>query len=329
MKISVCIPTYKGVPYLKETLDSVVKQTYKNFELIICNDSHEDTEDLKNLLDSYSEFEIHFYQNNQNLGYPINLRKCVEKSSGEILFLMGQDDILLQDNIFEKSISIFRENSNIGAITRPYYWFDESLDKPIRSVPPSSKRVINVQDEKKYLEAVYETVGQLSALVYRKELITEPFNENVFTAHIYPFLSVMKTHDVYFWEDYNLAVRTSSSQTRFLSSIYNPSPTKTWVEMFQKVFSEKEFDHAREVGIEHITTNYIGLVQIKNYGYFKDLLRDVYYLVKYRPANLLNLKFWSVLLGVLFIPRIILRKMVDFYKNKISKSQLEDLLNGN
>lgn len=326
LKISVCIPTYHGTDYLKDCLDSVLKQSFTDFEVLINNDSMDDFDKVKKLVDSYKDKRIKLSQNKQNMGYPLNMRKTTNMAQNEILFLMAQDDVILDKDTFKKCVKIFEKNPKVGVITRPYYWFEDDVNKPIRFVPKFDKRIIDARDGEKPLRAILETVGQFSGLVLRKSLITHPFNEGVFPAHIYPFLSVMKTHKAYFWEDFMIAVRTSSSQTRFLSSIYNPSPTKTWVQMFLDIFPEKKFKSVREIGIKHITLNYMGLVQIKNYGYYKDLLVDIYYMIKYRPKNLLNLKFWFFVIGVLVTPRFILRKMVDYYKNVFNKKRYNKLL---
>jgi len=318
VKISVCIPTYKGTDLVGSTIDTVLSQTYQDFEIIVCNDSPSDHKELKLLLDSYKDSRIKVFYNTQNKGYPLNLRSCVSKSTGEILFLMGQDDLILDNNHFEKIIEIFQSNNEIGVMTRPYYWFEDDVNLAIRKISKSKKRVIGINDAVKDIETIFESVGQLSGLVYKKDLITEEFNEGVFPAHIYPFLSVLKTHKCYFFKGYTIAVRTFSSQTRFLSSIYNPSPTKTWMDMFNRVFSGKEFKRVRKIGINFIGQNYVGLVQIKNYGYYRDLLVDIYYLIKYRLNNLISFKFWVFVLGTLLIPRFILRKMVDYYKLKIN-----------
>ena len=113
-----------------------------------------------------------------------------------------------------------------------------------------------------------------------------------------------------------IAVRMSSSQTTFVSSIYNPSPTLTWIQMSDEIF--KSHSYLRNIFRDHFSTNYLGLVQIKNYGYFKDLLSDIKYLIKFRPKNLLNPVFWGYVLGVIFIPKKLLIFMVNFFKQKIN-----------
>jgi len=326
MKISVCIPTYKGIKLISDAVDSIISQTFQEFEVVICNDSQEDASELKRKLEKYKDKRIKLFQNKKNLGYPLNIKKTTDKAINDVVFLMAQDDIVLDKNLFKKVVAVLKKNPKIGAITRPYYWFNKSIKKPIRYIPKCEKRLIGSQDDKKYLVAVFETLGQFSSLVLKKSLITYDFKNEIFTAHIYPFLSILRTHPCYFWEDFTVAVRTSSSQTRFLSSIYCPSPTKTWVEMFQNVFPEKKFDKIRNVGIDHMTKHYVGLVQIKNYGLYKDLITDIYYLAKHRPLNLISPKFWVFVLGSLLIPRFILRKLVDWYKDNVVKKKLENIL---
>jgi len=320
--LSICLPTYKGVLWLGECLNSILCQTHKNFEIVICNDSLNDSREIQKLVNLYHDSRIKLFQNNKNIGYPLNIKKTTQLANYNILFLMAQDDILLDNNLFKKIIEIFEKYPKVGAITRPYFWFEETIKFPIRYIKKCDKRIISHKDSRSYLVNLFETVGQLSGLVLQKDLITKDFSKEVFTAHIQPFLSILKTHKVYFMEDFSVAIRTSSSQTRFLPSIYNPSPTKTWVSMLKMVFPEDKYKNIRNVGIENITKHHIGLVQIKNYGNFKDLLNDILYRIKFNKSNLRSIKFWVYVLGVVLIPKFILRKAVDFYKNVINKKFL-------
>ena len=317
--ISVCMPTYKGTDIVTPTLASILAQDYADFEIIVCNDSVGDHEQMARLVQDIGDARIKFYPNDRNLGYPHNLRRCVSLASNELIFLMGQDDLILGKDVFSRIVDIYNKNPNIGVITRPYYWFFDKENLPNRKSDRCDRTIISVKDELPYIQAIFQTVGQLSGLVYRKSLITHQFNENVFTAHIYPFLSVLKTHDCYFWEKDMIAVRTATSQTRFLSSIYRPSPTKTWMEMFCAVFPEPEFRGIRDFGIDLLGRNYVGLAQIKNYGHYQDLLVDILYLIKYRPINLLSPLFWFFVIGSIIVPRNILRKAVDVYKSRVNR----------
>ena len=123
-----------------------------------------------------------------------------------------------------------------------------------------------------------------------------------------------------------MAVRIASSQTRFKSSIYDISPTESWVKMFNTVYHGRKYKEIRKTGIEQMAVNFVGLVQLKNYSTFKNLIREIFILLKLRPLNLLNLKFWFFSLGCLITPSFILRPIIDCYKEKINARRIRKIV---
>jgi glycosyltransferase involved in cell wall biosynthesis len=317
LKFSICIPTYNGSKWIKETLESILSQSFQNFETIISDDcSKDDTvEVIKNIRDK----RIKIYQNKINLGYGKNLQVLRKLSKGDILFLMGQDDILLKDALL-KTHNAFMLGEEIGLVMRPYYWFYEDVKKPVRAIFPYNGKkdsIISVLDGKREVQKIFESVGQLSGLAYRRKYMDMDFHEETFPAHIYPFASITKKYKVVYLKDYTIAVRIESSQTRFKKSIYDISPTESWVKMFNTVYREKKYEEVRKAGIEQTAKNYVGLVQLKNYSTFKNLMREILILIKLRPLNLLSPAFWFFSLGTIIIPTVVLRRLVDFFKNNI------------
>jgi hypothetical protein len=232
---------------------------------------------------------------------------------------MGQDDILLKDALM-KTHNAFMLGEEIGLVTRPYYWFYEDVKKPVRAIFPYNNEkdsVISVLDGKREVQKIFESVGQLSGLAYRRKYMDIDFHEETFPAHIYPFASITKKYKVVYLKDYTVAVRIESSQTRFKKSIYDISPTESWVKMFNTVYREKKYEEVRKAGIEQMAKNYIGLVQLKNYSTFKNLLREILILIKLRPLNLLSPAFWFFSLGTIFVPRKFLIWLVDNYKKEV------------
>jgi len=123
-----------------------------------------------------------------------------------------------------------------------------------------------------------------------------------------------------------VAVGILSSQTRSLSSIYDLSPTESWLKMYRTIFSGEEYKQQLGWGIDHICgNNFEGLVQLKNYANPGVLWREIKIIVKNRPKNLLNIKFWFYAIGTLIIPKVILRKMVDWYKNTILSRKMTNV----
>ncbi|MCU7550350.1 glycosyltransferase [Chitinophagaceae bacterium LB-8] len=89
--ISICIPAYKRTDYLQRLLQSIAVQTYRDFEVIVTDDSPND--EVKQLCNQYSgSFPLHFYKNPQNLNTPENWNEGIRKSKGEWIKLVHDDD---------------------------------------------------------------------------------------------------------------------------------------------------------------------------------------------------------------------------------------------
>ncbi len=89
--VSICIPTYNRKDYLKETLDSILAQTYKDYEIVIVDDGSTDgTEDMT-ANTSYGNLRYHWQQNQ---GEPTARNKLVELAQGEFITFIDSDDLL-------------------------------------------------------------------------------------------------------------------------------------------------------------------------------------------------------------------------------------------
>lgn len=92
---SVCIPAYNNAAYIKETIDSVLSQTYSNLELVICDDKS--TDDTVKVIEKIKDDRIKLYKNEKNLGMAGNWNNCLFKCSGEFIKLICADDMLAKD----------------------------------------------------------------------------------------------------------------------------------------------------------------------------------------------------------------------------------------
>lgn len=313
------MPVYNGSPVVGETLESILSQSFSDYELIVVDDCS--TDNSEEVIKSYGDSRIKYFRNERNLGYTDNLEECRKRAGGEILFLMGQDDILAKDALL-KTVKAFNLRQDIGAVTRPYFWFNKKIERPVRAkdqLNPFQDEIVTIGDEFGRIIAVFKSVDQFSGLALRREFLEMPFHKDVFPCHVYPFASIFKKHPIVFLKDYMVAVRIETSQTRRLSSIYDKSPLKSWAEMFEKVYDGKKFEKFRNYMIRNfVAVNYVGLVQIKNYAKFSYLLREIYYLLKFRQENIFSPLFWFFSLGTIVIPRRVLILMVDEYKNRVN-----------
>jgi len=324
VEVSILIPAYNSATFIGETIKSILNQSFEDYEIIICDDCS--TDNTGEVIKRFKDRRIRYYRNKRNLDYPGNLRRCYEKAKGDIIFLMAHDDILLKDALL-KTYNAFQISDEIGVVTRPYYWFWNDVYTPIRAIRPyDSKKdsIVSIFDGKKSIYKLFESAGQLSGLAFRKEYMDVDFSDDIFTAHIYPFASILKRYKAVYLKDYTVAVRTPTSMSRHRPEIYNPTPTEQWIKMFNTIYyGDKKYEEIRKECIKFICKNFAGLIQLKTTANMRILLKDISILLKYYPLNVFDPKFWFYSLGAVLTPSRLLRWFVDQYKIKILSKMLK------
>src|SRR5687767_14186749 len=101
--VSVVLCTWNGDRFLKEQVDSILSQTYENFELVISDDASTDgTKEILKAYEAHPKTKI-FYQEN-NIGLIKNFAFATEKSKGNFIAYSDQDDVWLKNKL-EKLVS--------------------------------------------------------------------------------------------------------------------------------------------------------------------------------------------------------------------------------
>lgn len=97
--VSIVVCTYNGEKYLAQQLDSLVCQSYKNIEIIVCDDGSNDgtLAVAENYKAAYSYIKV--YQNDENLGYNKNFMRGFELATGNVIAICDQDDIWHEEKI--------------------------------------------------------------------------------------------------------------------------------------------------------------------------------------------------------------------------------------
>ncbi len=107
-KITVLMPVYNGEKYLRESVDSILNQTFTDFELLIINDGS--TDSSMEILNSYSDSRIRIVTNEVNLRLIKTLNKGIDLATGEYIARMDCDDIA-DPKTFRNSIAVYGEAS--------------------------------------------------------------------------------------------------------------------------------------------------------------------------------------------------------------------------
>jgi glycosyltransferase involved in cell wall biosynthesis len=110
MKISVALCTFNGDKYLREQINSILDQTLKVDEIVICDDCS--TDSTLKILDDYKRSNPGIFQINENkinLKSNKNFEKAIALCNGDYIFLSDQDDIWRNDKV-EKTLAVFNQN---------------------------------------------------------------------------------------------------------------------------------------------------------------------------------------------------------------------------
>lgn len=331
LSFSICIPVYKGSPVLKQAIKSILDQHYSNIEIIIGDDNipelKNEIKKTKKIIAAFHDTRIKYFKNPTNLGCQENLNRIVSHAKKEVVYLVAQDDIIAKNSL-ERTNNAFFLDSDIGAVTRGYFWFYDNIHKPVRIKKPvdaNNDTVVSIFDDPKKIVKVFNTVDNITGLAFRRKYLTTFFHQDMFTTHIYPFATIFKKHNIVCLKDNIFACRIKMSQSR-QGFAYAKSPMQSWVDMFNTVFHEKQYKHIRQYCIKNfVATNYIGLVQIKNYARFGDLLREIVLLIKYRWQNIFHPLFWVISIVCIIIPSQLLIRFTDWYKNRLHRLLLDQV----
>lgn len=119
-KVSVIIPTYNYAHYIEEAIDSVLAQTYKDYEIIVVDDGS--TDNTKEVVSKYGPKIKYIYQENQGLSAARNTG--IKNSNGEYIAILDSDDLWLPWKI-EKQMKLFEANSGVGLVYSDGFAFGE------------------------------------------------------------------------------------------------------------------------------------------------------------------------------------------------------------
>ncbi len=131
--ISVIMPVYNGANYLRQSIDSILFQTFFNFEFLIINDgSSDDTEDI---ILSYSDNRIRYFKNESNIKIVETLNKGISLSQGKYIARMDADDFSFANRL-EIQLEYMENNPEVfvcGSWVKTFGAFERVWKYPVAS----------------------------------------------------------------------------------------------------------------------------------------------------------------------------------------------------
>ncbi|HRP59105.1 MAG TPA: glycosyltransferase [Vicingus sp.] len=165
--VSIIIPCYNAEKYIAETIQSVINQTYKNWELIVVNDGSTD-----NSLDIIKEFVVYdsriSFIDKKNAGVSDTRNKGIEKAKGEYIAFLDADDVWNENNLEVKVNSLHNYN-DCDYVFSNMYNTDENLN--FITIAPKGKDK-NILENFLYWRGDSEIIpGPCSNLLLRRKCI--------------------------------------------------------------------------------------------------------------------------------------------------------------
>lgn len=123
--ITIIMGVYNGAAVLSEALDSIIRQTYTDWELIVCNDGS--TDNTCDILNTYASHDkrIKIISNSTNCGLAASLNRCLALAQGDYIARMDCDDISVPERL-EKQLRYLEENVNCDLVGTYMQEFDDS-----------------------------------------------------------------------------------------------------------------------------------------------------------------------------------------------------------
>ena len=173
--VSIIMPAYNAEKYIAESIRSVIKQTYQNWELIVADDCS--TDDTAEIVNSFSDARIHYYKCVKNSGVAQTRNFGISKADGEWIAFLDSDD-LWEPTKLEKQIG-FIENSRTAKLVFTASAFVNENGIRLGYILPAPKTVTTK-------ELLKQNVLSCSSILIAKEYIKK-----------YPFPSGEVIHEDY------------------------------------------------------------------------------------------------------------------------------------
>lgn len=164
-RVSIGLPVYNGENFIQETLDSLLAQTFPNFELIICDNAS--TDNTETICQEYStkDKRIRYYRNSKNLGAAKNYNRTFELSTAQYFKWAAHDDLCAPE-FLERCVEILDSYPSVILCYPQEHWIDEN-----GNIIKTNSDLLNLRSPKatqrfKQYHDIWHQRGYMPAMVF-------------------------------------------------------------------------------------------------------------------------------------------------------------------
>ena len=164
-KVSICIPAYNQAAVLRKTLDSIITQTYQDYEVIITDDSPGN--EVENLISDFDfQGRLKYFHNEIPLGSPENWNFCISKAEGDYIKIMHHDDWFTYSYSLNEYVKLLDDNAGVSFAFSGSVVLLENADTWVHSI--TNEQFAKIQDNPASL-FTGNKIGAPSAVIFRKK----------------------------------------------------------------------------------------------------------------------------------------------------------------
>lgn len=211
--VSVVVLSYNSEKFIKQTLESIITQTYKNFEIIVADDASNDRtiEVAKKYFEKINFSNYKISVNDKNCGIPYNCNRGIQCCNGKYVKLIAADDILINDCI-ENNIKFMNKNKNKVQFSKVINFYEKNGEfiefKSMNKVP---KNINYITADEQFDEMIYYNFIPAPTVFFDREVfeLYGLFNEKYKLIEDYPmWIKILYNREkIYFIDEFTILYR--------------------------------------------------------------------------------------------------------------------------
>ena len=166
-RVSVLMPTYNTQEsHLREAIQSVLNQTFADFEFLILDDGSASAAEIREIVLSFADPRIKFFENEKNLGISASRNKLLKMARGEYIAVHDHDDISLPERL-RQEVDFLDQNPDVGVVSGAFYTIHRS--------PRHRGKITRYPADNEFIEEflLFSCVIPHQAAMIRKKILEE------------------------------------------------------------------------------------------------------------------------------------------------------------
>lgn len=237
INVSICIPAYKQPKLLKTAIESVLMQSFTNFEIIISDDTPDDS--VKQIVDQFKVDSIRYFKNEKPLGSPENWNNAIRHAKGVYIKILHHDDHFTTKDALEKFVTAFSSSPSADlAFCYSDIFFKKINEHYLHKQSTAQLKRLQIQPEFLFFRNV---IGAPSAVMFKNDksiLFNKEFKWLVDVEFYINYLSKHKNF-VYIKEALVTVMDGDELQVTQDVAFNKDLVIKENLNLFSKIYSEK------------------------------------------------------------------------------------------